>query len=121
MSATDTINRLVHDVAKYICRAAQNWDDSMLEVLHPMLMTDLYGGPPSMRVQFTRLVEKLPSDLQGNQLISDCRLRFAELAELESKVADGDLAACNQAVVHAREIKKNLRLFKEQTVDSSHP
>lgn len=115
MAKRDSAARLLHDVGKYIARAALNLPDAgpIAPALAQLLARDLYALAPGQRAssRFGELAAGVGGAAAEAPALTRCRELLAEIDGLEARVRAGEPEALRLAARHAREIAALLHEF----------
>jgi hypothetical protein len=104
------LQRLVHDVGKYVARTARNLPPAPTTEMIEMLIRDLYELRPGRRASalFAELAPPEPA-------LDGVRALLAEIDALEPAVRAGDGPAVTRAATLARDVEQALRALLETT------
>jgi hypothetical protein len=105
--------RLVHDVGKYVARAARNLPPEPTPEMIGLLIRDLYELRPGSRASavFAALADGIAAPS-----LQEVRALFAAIDALEADVRAGVPAAVARAAALARAIEAQLRRLLEEHV-----
>lgn len=109
---TALAKRLVHDVGKYISRAARNMNDTgSVDVLHELFVEDLYrtDGTERASVLFADIARPLEGVIGKHPGLDCCRGMLSRIDELESAVRAKEEAAVDEAKHRAIAVDDTLR------------
>ena len=111
--------RLVHDVGKYITRAARNITEGEIpDAVRTLLLEDLYlldGTHRASRV-FEELLAPLDPPPRAERIIT-CQERLARIDALETEIRKGDASAIRRAAHMAIEIQDEIKRLEREIGD----
>lgn len=108
----ELLDRLAHDVGKYVARVAHNVDASrpLAPEVRAMLCDDLYATKDGRRASelFEELAGGLPASTRRAEHIEAARRALARIDVLEVAVRRGDRAAVSEVLGAALEVERCL-------------
>lgn len=114
--------RLVHDVAKYLSRVAQNVPEgeALPDALLPMLLKDVYALDGARRASLVFAERSSPLvALVTDERLAQVRERLQRADDLESSARAGEEAATTELLAICRDVTEDLRAVARElmTVD----
>jgi hypothetical protein len=105
------LQRLIHDVGKYVARTARNLPPAPTAEMIEMLIRDLYELRPGRRAS-ALFAELAPP---AEPALAPVHALLAQIDALEPSVRAGDADAVTRAATLAREVERSLRALGEGT------